>query len=167
MYRVVVDPDAAAQIAALPINALSDFARIYDVVEVAPRSGPSQNLDNPDGAVRHRLFGHEGAGDVVYLVLDRDREVHILPAQPQGPFRSPRRTQRDPRGATLRRSPPAWRRAAGGLCVEAGRRTTTARSCGGQRIRTTRPAGAFHPCATGSPIRAADHVVRNLSLIHI
>lgn len=32
----------------------------------------------PDGALRRFLFGPEGAGMVTYLVLDDQREVHVV-----------------------------------------------------------------------------------------
>jgi hypothetical protein len=33
---------------------------------------------NPEGAVRRWSFGPGGAGQVLYLVLERQREVHVL-----------------------------------------------------------------------------------------
>lgn len=47
-------------------------------MEIAPWSGLPQNEDNPDGAVRYLLVGPAGAGQVVYLILENTREVHVL-----------------------------------------------------------------------------------------
>lgn len=77
MYRVVVYPDAADQIDALPASALADYAAVMDAVEVAPWNGPPYNERSPEG-VRWWSFGPSGAGQVLYLVLDHQREVHVL-----------------------------------------------------------------------------------------
>jgi hypothetical protein len=78
VYRVIIDPEVVDQIAALPAAALIEYARVHDVLEVAPWNGPSHNKDNPDAEVRRWLFGPGGVGQVIYLVLERDREVHVL-----------------------------------------------------------------------------------------
>jgi hypothetical protein len=41
-------------------------------------AGPSHHAQNPHAEVRHWLFGTDGTGQVIYLVLERDREVHVL-----------------------------------------------------------------------------------------
>ncbi len=78
MYRIVVYSEAADQIAELPIVVLADYARVLDAVELAPWNGPPHNERNPDGAVRRWAFGPGGTGQVLYLVLDDAREVHVL-----------------------------------------------------------------------------------------
>lgn len=78
MYRVIIDPEVVDQIAALPTAALLEYARVHDVLEVTPWNGPSHNKDNPDAEVRRWLFGPAGAGQVIYLVLEDQREVHLL-----------------------------------------------------------------------------------------
>ncbi len=78
MYRIVVHPEAVDQLAELPATALADYARVIDALEVAPWNGPPHNERNPDGAVRRWSFGPGGSGEVLYLVLDRQREVHVL-----------------------------------------------------------------------------------------
>jgi hypothetical protein len=78
VYRVVVYPEAVDQLAVLPASVLAEYARVIDAIEVAPWNGPPHNERNADGAVRRRLFGPSGAGQVLYLVLDRQREVHVL-----------------------------------------------------------------------------------------
>lgn len=67
------------QVAALPVRVRVDFAQIVDVLGVAPWNGEPQNADNPDGAVRHWLL--PDGGQVVYLVLERAREVHVVLVQ--------------------------------------------------------------------------------------
>ncbi|MFI9505375.1 hypothetical protein [Nocardia sp. NPDC052566] len=66
---------------ALPVDALPDYAQILSVLEVSPWAGSPQNEANPDGAVRRWAFGPRNAGQVVYLVLEAQREVHLLMVQ--------------------------------------------------------------------------------------
>ncbi|MBF6239936.1 hypothetical protein IU474_23075 [Nocardia otitidiscaviarum] len=79
MYRIVSDPAIAEQVAALPDEALLDFAEVLSALEVSPWSGEPQHEGNPDGAVRRWAFGRGMAGHVVYLIIDR--EVHLLMVQ--------------------------------------------------------------------------------------
>ncbi len=81
MYRIVTYGEAREQIAALPVVALDGYAEVLGVLELAPWRGPPQYDANPDGAVRYRLFGPIGAGQVIYLILEDQREVHILRVQ--------------------------------------------------------------------------------------
>lgn len=81
MYRVIPDAHAIEQAEALPAHALTSYAETFAVLGVDPWSGHPQNKDNPDGAVRYKLFGPGRAGHVVYLIIDADREVHVLLVQ--------------------------------------------------------------------------------------
>lgn len=81
MYRVIPDVAASEQVAALPTEALSSFAEVLATLQVAPWNGRAQHEDNPDGAVRRWTFGPDQAGQVVYLILDDQREVHLLLVQ--------------------------------------------------------------------------------------
>lgn len=81
MYKIVVYPEAAEQIDALPYAALTDYAEVHAVLEVRPWSGDPQYAGNPDGAVRRWPFGSGQAGHVVYLILDDQQEVHVLMVQ--------------------------------------------------------------------------------------
>lgn len=78
MYRVVVYPEAAAQLDALPVSLLADYARVLDAVALAPWNGAPLNERNPEGAVRRWSFGPVETAQVLYLVLEREREVHVL-----------------------------------------------------------------------------------------
>lgn len=78
MYRVITDPQAREQLAALPARLLGDYARVLDALEVAPWNGEPQHAHNPQGEVRRWLFGPGGAAQVIYLIVERDREVHVL-----------------------------------------------------------------------------------------
>ena len=78
MYRIEPDPSVAAQIDALPDEVLLEYAQVVGWLQVAPWAGVPINERNPDAEVRQVLFGPDGAGMVTYLILDRDREVHIL-----------------------------------------------------------------------------------------
>ena len=81
MYRIVPDAAVFPQVAALPVEGLEAYAELLAALEVAPWSGPSHHAANPDGAVRRWSFGPNRAGQVVYLVLEDRREVHLLVVQ--------------------------------------------------------------------------------------
>jgi hypothetical protein len=81
VYRVITYPEAAEQIAALPAEALDGYAEVLDALERQPWSGQPQHEDNPEGAVRRWVLGPDGAGQVVYLVLENQREVHVILVQ--------------------------------------------------------------------------------------
>jgi hypothetical protein len=78
VYRVVTYPEAADQIAELPSHLLRDYARALDGLAAAPWDGAPHNSNNPDAEVRRWLFGPVGVGQVLYLVLEREREIHVL-----------------------------------------------------------------------------------------
>ncbi|GAB3869674.1 hypothetical protein ACFQ1S_32395 [Kibdelosporangium lantanae] len=81
MYRIVPDDSTMQQVAQLPVEALDSFAEVLTVLEVTPWNGAPQHVGNPDGAVRRWHFGSDLAGQVVYLVLEDQREVHLLLVQ--------------------------------------------------------------------------------------
>lgn len=85
MYRVIPDAETIDQVAALPVAALESYAQVLSALAVAPWNGPSQHRANPDAAVRRWSFGPDGAGQVVYLILEDQREVHLLLVQWLGP----------------------------------------------------------------------------------
>ncbi len=78
MYRLVIHQEVADQLDALPAHLLGDYADAVDDVMAAPWAGSSHNLDKPDAEVRRRLFGPLGVGQVIYLVLEREQEVHLI-----------------------------------------------------------------------------------------
>lgn len=79
MYRVEpAHPTVAGQIDALPYEALAGYADAIGVMEVDPWSGRPWDVDKPDGNIRILPLG---LGQVVYLILERDREVHVLEVQ--------------------------------------------------------------------------------------
>ncbi|PSL57116.1 hypothetical protein B0I31_10293 [Saccharothrix carnea] len=81
MYRIVPDAATLEQVAALPVEALSAYAEVLAVLELQPWNGRPQHEDNPSAAVRYWSFGPERAGQVVYLILEDQREVHLLLVQ--------------------------------------------------------------------------------------
>ncbi|UFS99708.1 hypothetical protein [Nocardia huaxiensis] len=81
MYRIIVDPAVDEQLDALPYDALLAYVEVLNTIEVAPWNGPPQHAANPGGAVRRWPFGSGQAGQVVYLVLEIQREVHVLMVQ--------------------------------------------------------------------------------------
>ena len=78
MYSLETGDEAAGQADALPPEALAPYAEIRAVLEVAPWSGESLNLRNPDAPVRTHVFGRHSEGMVVYLVVEEQRRVAIL-----------------------------------------------------------------------------------------
>ncbi|MCC8242702.1 hypothetical protein [Saccharothrix luteola] len=48
------------------------------MLELQPWDGRPQHEDNPGAAVRYWNFGPERAGQVVYLILEDQREVRLL-----------------------------------------------------------------------------------------
>ncbi len=81
MYRLVVYPEAQEQIAALPDEALNGYTDVLGVLEHAPWNGQPQHEGNPEGAVRRWVFGPGGTGHIVYLILEDQREVHVVLVQ--------------------------------------------------------------------------------------
>ncbi|ONI90176.1 hypothetical protein ALI22I_12655 [Saccharothrix sp. ALI-22-I] len=81
MYRVVPDAETFEQVAALPVEALHHYAEVLAVLELQPWSGRPQHESNPGAAVRYWNFGPDGAGQAVYLILEEQREVHLLLVQ--------------------------------------------------------------------------------------
>jgi hypothetical protein len=78
VYRIVPDGATMQQVAALPDEALDSYAEVLAVLELEPWNGQPQHQDNPDGAVRRWHFGPDKAGQVVYLLLEEQCEVHLL-----------------------------------------------------------------------------------------
>jgi len=81
VYRIVPDAATTSQVAALPTEALDAYARVLAALELAPWNGTPQHEENPDAPVRRWKFGPGQAGQVVYLILDDQREVHLLLVQ--------------------------------------------------------------------------------------
>lgn len=78
MYRIVTHEEVVAQTSALPDHLLRYYLQVLDVLELVPWSGEPYNAAYPDGAMRKLLFGPEGAGEVIYLILEHDQSVELL-----------------------------------------------------------------------------------------
>lgn len=78
MYRVVPDDAVDDQLDHLPRPALLGYADVLAALEVAPEGGRSYNDAIAEGPMRQYVFGPNGEGLVTYLVLEREREVHVL-----------------------------------------------------------------------------------------
>lgn len=76
MYRFLAVPEAEDQIAALPDKALEPFAELITVLEISPWSGRPFSRSKPEGNMRTMDFG--GHGFAVYVVLEDQREVHLV-----------------------------------------------------------------------------------------
>lgn len=81
MYRVITDSAVLDQLAALPTSALPHYAAALVVLELTPANGRPYNADNPDRPMRELVFGVASQGVITYLLLERDREVHVLVVQ--------------------------------------------------------------------------------------
>jgi hypothetical protein len=79
VYRVLNDDQVLDQVAALPPEALTPLAEVRTLLEIAPWSGSPYRKENPHGPMRTLAFGSSGA--VTYLILEREREVHLLLVQ--------------------------------------------------------------------------------------
>ncbi|HEY4456581.1 MAG TPA: hypothetical protein VGN81_19885 [Pseudonocardiaceae bacterium] len=77
MYWIRPDPEVVDQIAALPSKALEPFADALALLEVVPTAGLLCNDEKPDG-LRDVLFGPTKQGKLTYLLLEDQREVHLL-----------------------------------------------------------------------------------------
>jgi hypothetical protein len=81
MYRLVPDRETMDQVTALPVEVLGAYAEVLAVLELTPWNGAAQHANNPDGAVRRWVFGPDGAGQLVYLIVEDLAEVHLLVVQ--------------------------------------------------------------------------------------
>lgn len=81
MYRIIPDTAVSEQVAALPVEALVGYAEVLEVLQLTPWNGPPQHEANPEAPVRRWAFGPGQAGQLVYLILEQQREVHLLLVQ--------------------------------------------------------------------------------------
>jgi hypothetical protein len=82
MYRVVTDVQTTDQISALPVDALPWLGQAIDVLELTPTAaGRPYHAEKPDGPMRELVFGPDGIGTITYLLLEDQREVHLLVVQ--------------------------------------------------------------------------------------
>ncbi|MGH3931972.1 MAG: hypothetical protein ACRDTF_18580 [Pseudonocardiaceae bacterium] len=79
MYRVIVHDQAQATVDVLPPADAVCWPDVLNVLGLVPWNGNPWSEDNPDGNIRTLPFG--AAGMVTYLILERDREVHVLEVQ--------------------------------------------------------------------------------------
>ena len=81
VYRIVPDTAVSGQVAALPAEVLAGYAEVLEVLQSTPWSGRPQHPANPDAPVRRWALGPGQAGQVVYLILEEQQEVHLLLVQ--------------------------------------------------------------------------------------
>ncbi len=80
LYSVITDNDVFSQLAALPAAALRAYETALGVLELVPWNGRPYNDQKPDGSMRELVFGN-GFGTITYLILEDQREVHVLLVQ--------------------------------------------------------------------------------------
>jgi hypothetical protein len=76
VYRLGLDPTAEEQINTVPEEALRPLAELFTLLETAPWSGQPFHPANPRGNMLTHAFGERGLA--TYLVLEKQREVHLL-----------------------------------------------------------------------------------------
>jgi hypothetical protein len=81
VYRIVPDDAVFDQVAALPVEALPFYAEALEMLQLVPFNGRPYNEDLPDGPMRELVFGAISQGTITYLILDDQREVHVLLVQ--------------------------------------------------------------------------------------
>lgn len=78
VYRIIPDDVVDGQLDYLPRQALLGYVDVLAALEVAPDGGRPYNDTIPEGPTRQYVFGSNSEGVVTYLVLEREREVHLL-----------------------------------------------------------------------------------------
>jgi hypothetical protein len=78
VYRISVDEETQEQVAALPTDLLPHYAEALDVLMMAPWTDEPYNPDKPLGAMRRLVFGPEGRGEVIYVVVEDQQHVSLL-----------------------------------------------------------------------------------------
>jgi hypothetical protein len=78
VYRILTDDEVIEQVAALPTDLLPHYAQVLDAVRRAPWGGEPYNPDRPLGAMRRILFGPEGRGEVIYVVVEDQQRVDVV-----------------------------------------------------------------------------------------
>ncbi len=81
MYHLIPDRVALDQISALSAEALPLLADVFTVLQLVPERGHHYKEELPTGPMRQLVFGPTGNGIVTYLILEDQREVHILLVQ--------------------------------------------------------------------------------------
>jgi hypothetical protein len=77
VYRVTLSEPAQEQAAALPSAGREALDEVLRAIGLAPWEGEPYSRRNPEGAVRTWQFA-DGAGLVVYLIVDHQRWVDVL-----------------------------------------------------------------------------------------
>jgi hypothetical protein len=80
MYAIITDDPVFDQVAALAAPALPKYADALEVLALVPWNGRPYNENLPDGAMRELVFA-AGLGTITYLILEDQREVHIVLVQ--------------------------------------------------------------------------------------
>ena len=84
MYLIIPDTAVSEQVAALPTEALASYAQMLEVLQLAPWKGRTGSLSTK--LTRTRLSGAGRSdparpGQVIYLILEEQQEVHLLLVQ--------------------------------------------------------------------------------------
>jgi len=99
VYSYDAVPDAVAQVAELPVHALSAYAELIAFLELTPWEGAPYRQDKPDGNMRTMPFGKRAEGLAVYVILEEQRRVVVVSVTWLGLSGQPPRSLRRERGA--------------------------------------------------------------------
>ena len=77
-FAAVILPLPSTNRCSPPGPSICAMQNAVDAITAAPWDGAPHNANNPDAEVRRWLFGPLGMAQVLYLVLDRENEVHVL-----------------------------------------------------------------------------------------
>jgi hypothetical protein len=78
VYKVESADEAGHQVAALPETALPAYASLIDLIALHPWSGEPLRGTDPDSPMRSHVFGIDGTGLAIYLILEDQQRVVVL-----------------------------------------------------------------------------------------
>jgi hypothetical protein len=78
VYSYDAVPDAVAQVAELPVHALTAYAELIAFLELTPWEGAPYREDKPEGSMRTMPFGKRAEGMAVYVILEEQRRVVVV-----------------------------------------------------------------------------------------
>jgi hypothetical protein len=78
VYKVESADEAGHEVALLPEAVLPAYASSIDLLMLHPWGGESLRRTDPESPMRTHVFGADGAGLAIYLVLEDQQRVVVL-----------------------------------------------------------------------------------------